>query len=164
MGFTGIWLTGLIALASPAPTTPPQPGGLTMPSRSTPPEQALAMLQDILRQWGGKEGFDADYGQVNSTLLKTLADAIDLVESAARQPTDDPSRLAVLLTWRQENQGFVRQLATDSGQLRDLTGQPLRHRLAERVMYERIVAAVRRNAAVLRELAGVWEEPVSGMP
>ena len=135
-----------------------------VPARRTPPEQAASLLQDVLRQWGGKDGFDADYGQVNSTMLKALADAIDLVESAARQPTDDVSRLAVLLTWRQENQGFVRQLATDSGQLRDLSSQPLRHRLAERVMYERIVAAVRRNAAVLRELAGVWEEPVSGTP
>ncbi|MBC7544358.1 MAG: hypothetical protein H7338_16680 [Candidatus Sericytochromatia bacterium] len=168
MVFTGFWLSVLASVAAPVlvgvaavPVVPPAASPTPVTIRSlptTPPAQAIALLQGALQEFGGKDGFDADYGRVNRTLLQTLADAIDLVEAGAGQAPKDAPRTAIMRTWRQENQAFVRQLATDSGQLRSLGAEPLRYRLAEQAMYERIVTAVRRNAAALRDLAGLWDK------
>jgi hypothetical protein len=130
---------------------------------ATPPQSAMALLQETLQEHGRKSGFDADYGAINRVLLARLADAIELVENGPR-PSRQGSRIEpVLATWRTMNRDFVAQLSRDSATLKGLTEQPIRYRLAEQALYERIVLAVRKNVACLRDLAGEWTAQ-AGMP
>jgi hypothetical protein len=134
----------------------------------TPPQSALNLLQQTLKDHGRKSGFDHDYGTINRTLLARLADAIDMVESGPR-PARQGSRIEpVMTTWRTMNRDFVAQLTRDAATLKSLAEQPIRYRLAEQNLYERIVLALRKNVACLRDMTAAWtsqaDMPTAGNP
>jgi hypothetical protein len=134
----------------------------------TPPETAMGLLQETLKEHGRKAGFDSDYGAVNRVLLARLADAIDLIETSPRPARQGPRIEPVMTTWRTMNRDFVQQLSRDTATLKGLSDQPIRYRLAEQSLYERIVVALRKNVACMRDMAGEWTSqaglPAAGNP
>lgn len=154
----GLCCLSLRAQAEPVPAEAPTP--IATPA-VTPPQAAMALLQDALAAHGRQTGFDADYGALNRLLLARLADAIELVDHSPR-PSRPGARLdPVQATWRTMNRDFVAQLSRDNATVRSLAEQPLRRRLAEQALYERIVVAVRKNLACLRDMAAEWTSPTA---